>query len=297
MKGRKTISMAGTLTANDEAQLLQTIEMFEVITQSQPMDTQSLEILKEAYSKLNRESELVNTSKRIAEAYVQLGQLSSAILEYESILQRSPDDPDVQKALSEIEDKANSFTSPTSGTAGDTSFSERQSASLTLKKVGEPSTQESSVPTEVDDGKQQMSKMFVEAKLVSPADFEQFWPKYNMREVPRQPAEPFIQTISDRQILPLEKSLKALCEKSRLAYLPIDKYEVDVDFARAFPKETCLRWSVMPIDRMSKSILVATCNPFNKQAARELEHHSKARIVWYIAPPLELVRVIKKIYR
>src|SRR5688500_13728198 len=104
--------MAGTLTANEEAQLLQTIEMFEVITQSQPMDTQSLEILKEAYSKLGRESDVVNTSKRIAEAYVQLGQLSSAILEYESILQRSPDDPDVQKALSEIESKANSFSAP-----------------------------------------------------------------------------------------------------------------------------------------------------------------------------------------
>src|SRR5688500_6118869 len=91
--------MAVTLTPSEEAQLLQTIEMFEVITQSQPMDCQSLEILKETYSKLSRESDVVNTSKRIAEAYVQLGQLSSAILEYESILQRSPEDPDVQNAL------------------------------------------------------------------------------------------------------------------------------------------------------------------------------------------------------
>src|SRR3989440_8715735 len=101
--------MAATLTANEEAQLLQTIEMFEVITESQPMDYQSLEILKEAYFKLGREKDVVGTSKRIAQAYVQLGQLSSAILEYESILQRFPDDPDVQKALSHIERRANSF--------------------------------------------------------------------------------------------------------------------------------------------------------------------------------------------
>ena len=46
--------MAAPYTANEEAQLLQTIEMFEVITQSQPQDYQSLEILKEAYLKLNR---------------------------------------------------------------------------------------------------------------------------------------------------------------------------------------------------------------------------------------------------
>src|SRR5271169_6845330 len=101
--------MASTLTPNEEAQLAQTIEMFEVITQSQPQDYQSLEILKEAYSKLGREKEVVGTSKRIAQAYVQMGQLSSAILEYETILQRFPEDPDVQAAVKEIESKANNF--------------------------------------------------------------------------------------------------------------------------------------------------------------------------------------------
>src|SRR5438876_562910 len=93
--------MSATLTPNEEAQLLQTIEMFEVITQSQPQDYQSLEILKEAYMKLNREDDVVETSRRIARAYVLLGQLSSAILEYESILQRRPDDADVLAALGE----------------------------------------------------------------------------------------------------------------------------------------------------------------------------------------------------
>src|SRR5258705_6193513 len=102
--------MASTLNPSEEAQLAQTIEMFEVITQSQPQDYQSLEILKEAYSKLNRESDVISTSKRIAQAYVQMGQLSSAILEYETILQRFPDDPDVHAALQEIETKANNFS-------------------------------------------------------------------------------------------------------------------------------------------------------------------------------------------
>src|SRR5436305_5587089 len=102
--------MTASLTANEEAQLAQTIEMFEVITQTQPQDYQSLEILKEAYFKLGREKDVIITSKRIAEAYVAMGQLSSAILEYESILQRFPDDPDVLAALGEIESKANSIS-------------------------------------------------------------------------------------------------------------------------------------------------------------------------------------------
>src|SRR5215469_7647066 len=102
-RGKTKKRMASTLTPGEEAQLGQTIEMFEVITQSQPHDYQSLEILKEAYSKLGREKDVVSTSKRIAQAYVQMGQFSSAILEYETVLQQYPDDPDVKTALKDIQ--------------------------------------------------------------------------------------------------------------------------------------------------------------------------------------------------
>ena len=51
--------MVSTLSTSEEAQLAQTIEMFEVITQSQPQDYQSLEILKEAYAKLGRYSRYI----------------------------------------------------------------------------------------------------------------------------------------------------------------------------------------------------------------------------------------------
>src|SRR5206468_11021462 len=137
--------MAAAISSSEEAQLAQTIEMFEVITQSQPQDYQSLEILKEAYFKLGKENEVISTSKRIAQAYVAMGQLSSAILEYESILQRYPDDPDVLAALGEIESKANSLGSqPTLGEAADAPKGRDQTAH-TKKK--------SRTSTETDDGK------------------------------------------------------------------------------------------------------------------------------------------------
>src|ERR1700679_1706122 len=109
------MSMSATLSRSEEAQLSQTIEMFEVITQSQPQDYQSLEILKEAYSKLGREEDVINTSKRIAQAYMQTGQLSSAIMEFETVLQRRPDDVEVQAALKEIESKASNVGSRAAG--------------------------------------------------------------------------------------------------------------------------------------------------------------------------------------
>ncbi len=278
--------MAAGLTANEEAQLSQTIEMFEVITQSQPMDWQSLEILKEAYTKLDKQSEVVTTSKRIAQAYVQLGQLSSAILEYESILQRYPDDPDVKTALAEIEinipriesDMGDRFTSPP--------------ASVKKPVAGKPMQN-----LEVDDGRQTMYKHLVDSKLITANDFNLYWPAPNLHTTPTAVVEPLLGVLHEKQILPLEKALKHLIERTRMAWLPIERYDVDVEVARSFSRETCLRWAVLPFDRMSKSILVATCNPFNKQAAQELEASTKNRLIWYLASPGDLVKTIKKIIR
>src|SRR5215469_898096 len=162
--------MAGTtLTPGEEAQLAQTIEMFEVITESQPADYQSLEILKEAYLKLNRDQDVVRTSKRIAQAYVQMGQLSSAILEYETILQRFPDDPDVKKALKAIGSKASNLSDPMS--TGNTAFVTKASTGNTsrIKKNGKATADK------VDDGRLAMHKIFVEGKIISPGDFDLCW--------------------------------------------------------------------------------------------------------------------------
>ena len=265
--------------------------MFEVITQSQPHDYQSLEILKEAYSKLNREKDVVNTSKRIAQAYVQMGQLSSAILEYETILQCCPDDPDVQAALQQIESKANNF--PLETMPAETSL-----AAKTPAPTG-PAVQTGgkSPPPEVEDGRRPMQKLFVESKLITAGDFDLCWTTVDLSRPPGGVIEPFIQRLSDKGILPVDNSLQVLCDKSRFAFLPLKNYDLDIELARSFPRETCQRWCVLPFDRMSKSILVATANPFNQQAAKELADATPNRLLWYLVPPIDLVSNVRKAFR
>jgi hypothetical protein len=296
--------MADTLTTSDQSQLEQTIEMFEVITQSQPHDYQSLEILKEAYAKLGRETEAVATSKRIAEAYVQMGQLSSAILEYETILQRFPDDPDVKAALAKIETKANNF--PVEETPTELLLAKPFSPAAAIptptpvpKNGGAKSTAPVNriVPTDVEDGERMMRKIFVETKIITSGDFDLCWARPDLSGPPHGVIEPFIQVLADKGVLPVDKSLKILCDHSRYAYVPLEKYDVDMDLARSFPVETCQRWCLMPFDRMSKCILVATANPFNQQAAKELAQATPNRLLWYIVSPVELVKNVRKVYR
>ena len=57
--------MSGSLTPAEQAQLHETIDMFQVIVESQPLDYQSLEILKKAYLKLGMQQEAIDTSKKI----------------------------------------------------------------------------------------------------------------------------------------------------------------------------------------------------------------------------------------
>jgi tetratricopeptide (TPR) repeat protein len=265
------------LNSSEEAQLQQTIEMFEVIAQSQPNDCQSLEILKEAYTKLGREQEVINTSKRIAQAYMQMGQLSSAILEYETVLQRRPDDADVQAALRQIEDKANNVAVQDAGVESAASVSQPDTAQFPKKTRA--------VAMEIDDGHKTMRKIFVDSKIISAGDFDLCWRAVDLTSAVSDVVEPFIYNLAEKNILHVEKSLKLLADKSRTAYLPLDKYDVDIDLLRGFPAEICRRWCVVPFDRMSKSILVATANPFNQQAVKDLSEATTHRLLWYLAPP------------
>jgi tetratricopeptide (TPR) repeat protein len=275
----------------EEAQLLQTIEMFEVIAQSQPNDCQSLEILKEAYTKMGREEDVIKTSKRIAQAYMQSGQLSSAILEYETVLQRRPDDADVQAALRQIEDKANNVAVQSAGVESAASVSGSQSDTAGFRKKAHAAT------TEIDDGRKTMRKIFVESKIIAAGDFDLCWRTVDLTAAASDVVEPFIHALAEKKIFDVEKSLKLLADRSRAAFLPLEKYDVDIDLTRGFPAEVCRRWCVLPFDRMSKSILVATANPFNQQAVKDLAEATTHRLLWYLAPPGDLIANLRIAFR
>lgn len=298
--------MVSTLSPSEAGQLAQTIEMFEVITQSQPNDYQSLEILKEAYAKLGREAEAISTSKRIAKAYVQMGQLSSAILEYETILQRYPDDPDVQAALKQIESKANSFPvetllaeppSPPRVVPALPGSGHHQGNGSGNGNGAGPKPLGKTPAAQLDLGQRAMARVFVESKVITPADFELCWTVPDPVTPPGKIVEPFIQVLADKGLLSVDRSLRLLSDKSPAAYLPLENYDVDLDLARKFPADVCQRWCVLPFDRMSKSILVGTANPFNQQAAKELGAATTSRLLWYLAPPVELIKNLRKAFR
>jgi len=48
---------------------------------------------------------------------------------------------------------------------------------------------------------------------------------------------------------------------------------------------------------MSKSILVATCNPFNRLAIADLEEVLKLRLILFLSTPNDITKALKKVFR
>lgn len=281
--------MPGTLTPSEEAQLQQTVEMFEAIAQSQPHDYQSLEILKDVYLKLGRDADLLDVSKRIADSYVRLGQLSSAILEYETILQRFPDEPGVSAALEQIESQATGL-----GGSPDDGMEEEITISEPLPKVG--TIQTHAATAHLDDGANAMRKLFVEGNHISDSEFDLCWPDVEALDHGTI-STPFIQSLLDKNMMPLEKALRLLVDKCRLGYLPLEMYDIQIDLARSYSAEVCRRWCVLPFDQIGATVLVSTTNPFNVRAMHELQQSQNQRIQWYLTSPSDLTREIQKAFR
>jgi hypothetical protein len=64
-----------------------------------------------------------------------------------------------------------------------------------------------------------------------------------------------------------------------------------------YPADICRRWCILPFDRVGKVVLVATTNPFNARAIKELQDAQPGRIQWYLTSPNDLTREIKKVFR
>ena len=57
------------------------------------------------------------------------------------------------------------------------------------------------------------------------------------------------------------------------------------------------KFNILPVRLTDATLEVATANPFNQQAAKELAETTANRLIWYLVPPSELVNTIRKAFR
>jgi len=285
------------ISEEETQQLLRTVEMFEAITQVQEDDYQSLEILKEAYSKLDRKEDSLRTSRKLVDAYEKQGQVFKAILECEGILQEHPEQADIRGRLTALEKQANRTVQEPAAPA--LTVAEAQPQPVEEKPKGLPTGQ--ALRQLAEDADRVMADVLILEKLATPQALQ---PLLQQLKTMRNVLHPekglplsLTQLIVNEQYAKLEDVLTLILNKSSLPYIPLSYYDVDQDVATLIPLEACWQLCMIPFDKIGRCILIATANPFSQPVRQAVEATLKANLFWYVAAPAEIATALRRVHR
>jgi len=299
------------LSEEEQSQILQTIEMFEVIIQTQPDDYQSLEILKEAYFKVGRKEESARISRRLAEAYFNVGSFTQAMQECEVILLKEPNAPDILAMLGEIEARlqASGHTLATSSASnglttlpnyagngagkGHNSLVEVAGRNSALK--GKWTT-----PQLGERGDDQLGKFLIVQQLFPVDEVKEALASVNRlnKELTGQALGfSLLDHLCKNDELKMDQVLSQLLDRTKFAFIPLEYYDIDRQVVRMLADNLTLSRLMVPFDLISRTIMVAICNPFDVAGREAVQQSLDYHVMWYLARPSTLARVLQDSYR
>jgi tetratricopeptide (TPR) repeat protein len=294
-----------TLSEEEHSQIVQTIEMFEVILQTQPDDYQSLEILKEAYQKVGRTADSLRTSRRLAEAYFNVGSYTLAMQECEVILLKEPNAPEILAMLGDIETRLqaaghqivtggakNGLIAPghlnglTHGVAQDGSLVDLQSSRHAQNLQ--------------DRGDEHLAKFLVMQQLFTEDEVTQAVETVNQlnKNLSGQSlAASLLDKLCGQEINKLEAAISGLIDRTKFAYVPIEYYDVDRQIPRMLSDHLTLGRLFLPFDLISRTIMIACCNPFDAAGRDAVQQSLDYTVTWYLARPSAIIKSLQDVYR
>jgi tetratricopeptide (TPR) repeat protein len=287
-----------TLSDEERNQILQTIDMFEVITQTQPDDYQSLEILKEAYTKVGRQDEALRASRKLAEAYFNAGSYALAMQECEVLLMRDPNAPEVLAMLGEIEAKLQA--------AGQIMTTSGAKHGLVAKAYGQGEGglvfvgRKEETYNLHERGDEQLAKflivqqIFPEDQVIAALETVQ---ALNKNLSGQALAASLLDKLCHQETDKLEDVLSALIDRTKYAFIPLEYYDLDRQLARMLPDHLTLGRLYVPFDLISRTIMIACCNPFDAAGHAAVQQSLDYSVSWYLARPSAIMKTLETVYR
>ena len=289
-----------TLSKEEHSQIVQTIEMFEVITQTQPDDYQSLEILKEAYQKVGRAEDSLKTSRRLAEAYFNVGSYTLAMQECEVILLKEPNAPEILAMLGDIETRLqasghviatggskNGLIAPAGANGGhDGALVDLQHGKNAqhLQDRGDEHLAQFLV----------MQQLFPEDEVANALETV----KHLNKDLSGQSlSASLLDKLCRQETDKVDQALSGLVDRTKFAYVPLEYYDIDRQIARMLPDHLTLGRLNVPFDLVSRTIMVACCNPFDAAGREAVQQSLDYTVTWYLARPDAIIRALQDIYR
>jgi len=288
-----------TPTPEEQAQILHTIEMFEVITRTQPDDYQSLEILKEAYSKLGRRDDSLRTSRKLAEAYFNVGSYALAMQECEMLLGHDPNAPEVLAMLGDIETRLQAAGQNVSGggikhglIAKAVAGGEGGLVRLDRKDQETYNLHER--------GEEQLAKFLIVQQFFAEQDVTAALERVQQKNknLPGHTiGVSLLVELCGTDTDKIDEIISALVDRTKAAFIPLEYYDFDRQLARMLPDNLTLGRLCVPFDLISRTIMVATCNPFDAAGRAAVQQSLDYTVSWYLARPAAIERTLQDVYR
>jgi hypothetical protein len=292
-----------TLSQEEHSQIVQTIEMFEVITQTQPDDYQSLEILKDAYQKIGRPEESLRISRKLAEAYYNVGSYTLAVQECEVILLKEPNAPEVLAMLGEIESRLQAAGHSLVETGAKVGLIAVSHANGHNSGSGSADGALIDVKRNAhlqERGDEQLAKFLVMQQLFPEEQVAaalETTTQLNRNLDGQALAASLLDKICRQETDRLEVALSQLIDRTKFAYVPLEYYDVDRQVARMLPDHLTLGRLFVPFDLISRTIMIACCNPFDAAGREAVQQSLDYTVSWYLARPDAIIRSLQDIYR
>jgi len=273
--------------------------MFEVITRTQPDDYQSLEILKEAYGKLGRRDDSLLTSRKLAEAYFNVGSYALAMQECEVLLQHDPNAPEVLAMLGDIETRLQAAgqnvtgggikhgliaKAMSGGDGGLVRLDRKDQESYNLHERGEEHLGKFLIV------QQFFAEQDVTTALVKLQQKNKNLPGHTM-------AHSLLVELCGPDTDKLDQVISALVDRTKAAFIPLEYYDFDRQLARMLPDNLTIGRLCVPFDLISRTIMVACCNPFDAAGRAAVQQSLDYAVSWYLARPAAIERTLQDVYR
>jgi hypothetical protein len=95
----------------------------------------------------------------------------------------------------------------------------------------------------------------------------------------------------------LDAALSGLIDRTKFAYVPIEYYDVDRQIPRMLPDNLTLGRLFLPFDLISRTIMVACCNPFDAAGREAVQQSLDYTVTWYLARPGAIIKALQDVYR
>ena len=93
-----------------------------------------------------------------------------------------------------------------------------------------------------------------------------------------------------------EDIVQALTCQYGFPFLPLSNYEIAPEIIALVPADVCIKYCLVPIDRIGRSLTLAMANPLNVQALEEIERITSCAVQSFVSTATDIKNGIKRYY-